>query len=43
MDDHRTSVPAAIIEEGRRRGYLAQKLYVILTSPADGIGPVTHH
>lgn len=41
MDDHRTSVPAAaIIEESRRRGYLAQQLYVILTSPADGIGPV---
>ena len=29
-----------IIEESKRRGYLAKQLYVVFTSPANGIGPV---
>jgi uncharacterized protein YciI len=35
------SVPAAdIIQESRRRGYLAKQLYVVFTKPVSGIGPV---
>jgi uncharacterized protein len=29
-----------MIEESKRRGYLAKQLYVVFTSPANGIGPV---
>jgi uncharacterized protein YciI len=29
-----------IIEESKRRGYLAKQLYVVFTSPTNGIGPV---
>ena len=36
-----TSVPAqGIIEESRRRGYLAKQFYLVSTRPTDGIGPV---
>jgi uncharacterized protein len=30
----------AIVEESRRRGYLAKQLYVVFTTPVNGIGPV---
>ncbi len=29
-----------ILEESKRRGYLAKQLYVVFTSPVNGIGPV---
>jgi len=29
-----------LIEESKRRGYLAKQLYVVFTSPTNGIGPV---
>jgi len=29
-----------IVKESERRGYLAKQLYVVFTSPANGIGPV---
>ena len=36
-----TSVPAQdIVDECRRRGYLAKQLYIITTRPVAGIGPV---
>ena len=36
-----TSVPAKdIADESRRRGYLAQQLYIVSTRPVHGIGPV---
>jgi uncharacterized protein YciI len=36
-----------IVQESKRRGYLAKQLYVVFTSPVNGIGPVmenlVHH
>jgi hypothetical protein len=29
-----------IVEESKRRGYLAKQLYVVFTTPVNGIGPV---
>jgi uncharacterized protein len=29
-----------IVEESKRRGYLAKQLYVVFTTPINGIGPV---
>jgi len=35
--------PKQIIELSKERGYLAKQLYVIFTTPANGIAPVMEH
>lgn len=38
------SVPAAdIIKISREKGFLAKQLYVVFTTPTDGMGPVMQH
>jgi uncharacterized protein len=32
-----------LVEESKRRGYLAKQLYVVFTTPVNGIGPVMAH